>query len=62
MALFGVFVIGYYDGGGASYVKFNGGEVDGDLFGGILLSIATVAVILAIVLLRGAFRAKTSSY
>jgi hypothetical protein len=60
VALFGIFVIGYYEGGGASYVKFNGGEVDGDLFGGIVLSIAAVAVILAIVLLRGAFPAKPS--
>ncbi|MGH2920620.1 MAG: hypothetical protein ACRDKU_00935 [Gaiellaceae bacterium] len=52
MALYGVFAIGYHDGGGDAYVKFNGGEVDSDLAGGIALSIATVAVILAIVLLR----------
>jgi hypothetical protein len=60
VALFGIFVSRYYEGSGASYVKFGSAKVDGDLFGGIVLSIAAVAVFLAVVLLRGAFRARPS--
>jgi hypothetical protein len=52
VTLYGVFVIGYHDGGGDSYVQLNGREVDGDLAGGIALSIAAVAVVLSIILLR----------
>jgi heme/copper-type cytochrome/quinol oxidase subunit 4 len=38
--------------GGDTYIKFNGGEVDADLAGGIALSIAALAVVLSVVVLK----------
>jgi hypothetical protein len=54
LALYGIFAIGYHDGGGDAYVKFNGGEVDADFAGVVALSIAALAVILSILLLKSA--------
>lgn len=60
LGLYGVLAIGYHDGGGDAYIKFNGGEVDAGLAGGVALSIAVGAAIVAILLIRPG-KAKSTS-
>jgi hypothetical protein len=58
IGLYGVFLITYRGdtaGGGETYVSFGGSEIDADIFGGVALVVAVLAVGVGLALVRGRF-------